>query len=148
LKATSSLIFFTLMGAALATASAAAMADGKIYRWVDKNGRVHYTDSPTSTSQEVAAPNVPMIGDSENPGEQRPENASDGAPPRAAPSSAKGDPNSEACKQARDNLASYQKAARIVQTDASGKETEVDDDQRIKLIERTQGEVKSLCGDS
>lgn len=123
------------------------MADGKIYRWVDKNGRVHYTDSPTSNSQEVAAPNVPMVGDSENPGEPSPGGAGDGTPPAAA-NTPQGDPNSEACKQARDNLASYQKAARIVQTDASGKEVEVNDDQRIKLIERTQGEVKSLCGAS
>ena len=56
------MLAFVLVLAVLASAWSPATADDKVYRWVDKNGRVHYGDRPpaNATPMKVRAIPVPV----------------------------------------------------------------------------------------
>lgn len=110
--------------------ASATMADAGVYKWKDANGRVHYGDQPKSGAQRV-----------------------DGAPTNteAAPEEESSDPakqktsKADECARKRDQLMTYQKATRIVETDSLGNQKEFSDEERQKLIERTQKQIAEGC---
>lgn len=101
---------------------------GKVYRWVDANGRAHYGDAPPAAAQtQELAPAV------------KTPKADEDADKKAADDAAK------ACQQARDTLASYNSAAKITQVDATGTTRELSDEDRKKLIDAEQAKVSKNC---
>jgi hypothetical protein len=110
--------------AALLVAGAAA-AD-KVYRWVDRQGQVHYSDQPAPNAQEVeinaVAPAAAIASD-------------EAAARRAAE-----------CQRKREVLVRYQNAAAITETDALGNTRQYSSEEKQKLIERTQAWLDQNCG--
>lgn len=105
--------------------SAAAQA---VYRWVDAQGRVHYGDP---ASAPPGARPVPLR-----------------APPTAAAATPLPSPlpaDTDACAQARERLATYESAERIVETDSLGEEREYSPEARERLIALTELEAQRLC---
>ncbi len=109
----------------LTLAMAPAMA-AQVYKWVDAGGRIHYGDQPQSGWKRVDV-NAP--------------------PASAAPGAASGLGPAEkaACEQKRKELESYQKAARVVERDALGREKEYSAEDRQKLIALAQKEADDIC---
>ncbi|WP_028081587.1 DUF4124 domain-containing protein [Solimonas soli] len=116
---------------AMACLSAAANA-GQVYKWVDKSGHFHFSDTPQPGWTRIDAgranaltAEVPRVGD---------------------------DPGSEAqaaeCQKRRDTLASYRNAARIVERDALGNEKEYGPEQKQALVARAEQQVAEACGEN
>lgn len=112
----------------LTLAMAPAMA-AQVYKWVDAGGRIHYGDQPQPGWKRVDV-NAPPAS----------------APPGAAPAPVQyGSVDQAACEQKRKELESYQKAARVIERDALGREKEFNPEDRKKLVELTQKQVDDTC---
>src|SRR5260221_6427667 len=99
--------------AALALVSGAASAS--IYRWVDADGRVHYTDKPVENAEPV---NI-------RTGQPKGAIPLDTAPaPETKLTSEQRAQKQAACDQKKKQLATYKDAAKIVETDSLGREHE------------------------
>lgn len=100
-------------------------ADGRIYRWVDAQGRVHYGDQPARGASEVRVPRVDASG----------------SPAPAAPAISQAD-----CDRTRAELDNYRQAKDIVERDALGKERRYTPEERQQLIAITEGKLAAACG--
>jgi hypothetical protein len=111
---------------------AQALADSPtMYRWVDKDGHVHYDDSGQAPGSKPVNPRV-MSGDGSTP----PATA-------AAPGALT---KQSACKAKADDYNRYKNAAGISQTDATGAVHSLSDDEKNKIVEGKRQELVALCG--
>lgn len=119
------------VGMCVAMSVLTAQAD--VYKWKDANGRVHYGDQPARGAEKVNGGAVNATAADEASAD-----ASDQSKQKRA----------EECSRRRDQLASYRTASKITETDSLGNQKEFNDDERKKLIERTQQQISESCGDS
>jgi hypothetical protein len=130
-----------LIGAGLLLVSAAAAAE--TYRWVDAEGKVHYSDRPTQGAQEVQVrvpgeePALPPIADNGSlaPDPDAPAQGSDEAAQVRA----------QLCDQARERLARYEKADGIYEEGADGQRRQLTVEERVDTILKARQSVQSLC---
>lgn len=117
-----------VLGLMLASLPAAA---AEVYKWVDAGGRIHYGDQPQPGWKRVDV-NAPPASD---------------PPPGTAPApvTSYGSVDKAACEQKRKDLMSYERAARVVERDALGKEREYNAEDRKKLIELTKKQADDIC---
>jgi len=138
----------------------------EVTRWVDENNRVHYSDMPPPTS--LKAKKVGSSSDSSGSAETSSENtAKEAAEPKtiaereaelkkaqqakkeAADKAAKKQADEEAtkayCATAQQNLRALQDGMRIVEFDASGERSYIDDEQRKQRIAKAQEEISKRC---
>ena len=109
--------------AVLACASAAA---GEVYKWKDKDGRVHYGDKPkTGEGQQIIV---------------TPDSAS--GEPAAATEGAARDAE---CKQKKTQLESYRRAPSLSEIDNLGKTREYTAAERQQYLDMLQKRVDELC---
>lgn len=126
-----------LLLAALVTT--AALAQGAVYKWVDKNGNVHYSSvPPTSTLAPTAIVNtadnsVAAAG-----------NAPSAASAVAALTTVKGD-DSPACKSARETLAKYLSATYLYTLGKDGKQQKLDAEQQAAAVAQAKNTVTQAC---
>ena len=118
----------------IGTAQAVLADQATLYRWVDKNGAVHFTDQSTPGAKPFTARGVPSAASSA----------------AAAASAAQPDPAKSAaqCELKKKQLAGYQSAATIKETDSLGKVHEYSADERKQLVEMTRKQVTEACGSS
>ncbi len=116
-----------LIVAALAWSSTSSAA-GNLYRWVDAQGQIHFSDQPHGNAQRLNL-HVPDAAASAQP------------PPAAAIDGA-------ACKQDKARLARYRKATTITETSSLGETHTFTPEEKQKLIARTQESVNKTCGES
>ena len=112
--------------AVLACATAAA---GEVYKWKDKDGRVHYGDKPKTGEGEVImeAPDS-AIADPANP----------------APGADAAARDAE-CKQKKARLESYRKAPSLSEIDNLGKTREYTAAERKQYLDQQQQQINELC---
>lgn len=123
--------FFALLCGVAAYAAQA----GQVYKWVDPSGRVHFSDTP----QQGWTP-VDLSGAQAAADEATAENAG------AADDGSRAKLRAEECKRAKEQLESYQKAPKILERNALGKEKEYSSEERLQLIEQQQKRVRDYCG--
>lgn len=114
-----------------------AVGAGQIYKWVDPSGGIHYGDQPQPGWKPVDVNPLPA-GDAAAPvasGESGDEGAA-AAERRAAE-----------CQRRKEQLASYRNASNIVERDSLGNERQYNEEDRLKLIEMTERQVRELCGE-
>lgn len=102
-----------------------AQAGGKTYRWVDERGRVHYGDIAVPSAEQVDI--KPGSGITASPGEVT-----------AASMALE-------CQRRKDQLASYNSAQEITETDALGKTRSYTAAERVQLLNRVQQQVQEAC---
>lgn len=111
---------------ALVAVSSSVVAQS-VYRWVDAEGRTHFGDP---ASAPPGAKQVPL---------RTPMGQTAAVPPTPPANS------DDACAQARERLATYQSAERIVETDSLGEQREYSPEARERLIALTELEAQRLC---
>ncbi len=119
------------LAAAALLLSAAAGAQATVYRWVDKDGHVHYGDQPAANAQQVSPNSLDGHGDS---------GSSSGA--AGADDAAK---QLAECKRKSDDLARFQNAITITETDALGNNHEYTAEQKEQLVAKTRQYVADHC---
>lgn len=120
---------------------AAVVAEaGQVYKWVDRDGRVHFSDTPRPGWTRVDLQSAPAAPTQDAGGE---------ANPRTEPSagSARDRLRAEECRNRREQLQAYRNAATIIERDALGNEKRYSETERLQLIEQTQKQVAELCGE-
>ncbi|MDR3419415.1 MAG: DUF4124 domain-containing protein [Nevskia sp.] len=130
----------TVVKAGLAAAglllAAAVTAQPNMYRWVDKDGHVHYGDQP-------GVANAQRLETSQQPNAQGAQAQPGGGGSSGATQTASG-PAAD-CKSKTEQLANYQNAASITETDAIGNKHEYSAEERQKLVDLTQKYVDEHC---
>ncbi len=101
-----------------------ASAESRIYRWTDAAGNAHFSDAPPTHARAVKLP------------------AARPTPTAAAPAV-----DAAACASKREQLARFQQADRITETNALGETRSYSDDERRRLIATTEADVRAICGE-
>jgi hypothetical protein len=150
------------LGVALALATAAS---AQLYRWVDKDGGVHYTSTPPpsdvrSRSIAVPSPSAPAAPADEanaerkgplTPAEQEREfrkrrQEAQKAEEKAAAAVQEQAAKQENCRRAQETLATLQSGQRISRTNAQGERYYLDDNARSGEVQAAQRAVQEGCG--
>ncbi|MGD8380448.1 MAG: DUF4124 domain-containing protein [Gammaproteobacteria bacterium] len=132
------LVAMLAFGLAAATASA-----GTVYKWVDQNGQVHYSehkpDKGNAQAVHVSTGSKPAKNSKTPRNDQQSQQANDqdNADPQA----------SDGCKMARKTLAQYQKADYLYRQDANGKRQVLSKEEKAKAMAQAKNDVKRFCKD-
>lgn len=131
---------------------------GKIYKWVDENGQVHYSSQKPVGQEEVETVKVrkgPKIQPKAEPAEEAaaPAEPAEGeVDPEVAKEAAKQKAKVDAelkqkqCAAARKNLAALNASTRVMQVDeATGERSMMTDDQRAKAFAQANQAIKDNC---
>ena len=138
----------------------AATALAQQYRWVDKDGKVAYGDTPppgvqaTPLRPPVSAPAAPPPAAKKDGGmrelspeaafRKRQQERQEGEQ-KAAKERADAEAKRVNCEQSQASLRTLQSGQRISSTNAAGERFFIDDAERAKEIERTQRAVNDWC---
>jgi hypothetical protein len=127
----------------LLLAVAFSASAGQVYKWIDANGRVHYSDTPRPgwTRVDVSTGGVSSAAaapESAGSAETAVEDAAEESPERARL-------RAEECQKRRDQLETYRTSTQIIERDNLGNERTYTEEQRLQLIEQTQTQVNELC---
>lgn len=111
----------------LCACSFAAHAE-KMYRWVDAQGKVHFSDRPQGNARviDVRPGSGPGAADSKSALASRIDAAE--------------------CRRRQDQLAGYRQSERIVEKNALGVEREYTPEERNRLLRLTEQAVAESCG--
>ena len=107
--------------------AATAASAGQVYKWTDSSGKVHFSDKPVAGESQKVEPKIGTVP----PGQGEPDAAL-----------AK---HQQECAAAKDKLAAYESAAKIVERDALGNERQYSGDDKQKLIDMQRRKVASSC---
>jgi hypothetical protein len=153
-----------LLGVMLAVA---AGASAQLYRWVDKDGKVRYTDTPPPAGVKARTLRAPAsAGSSAEPEEAAAKGAPkgpltpaqqeqefrkrqlEGQKGREKEDQAKREAETKQanCASARQALATLESGQRITRTDAQGERAFLEDDARAQETERARQSVREWCG--
>lgn len=141
-------------------------AYAEINKWVDENGRIHYSDLPPpvsvktkqlhtssgssdsadtsgeTASSEPAAPKTIAEREAEL---RKAQQAKKDAADKAAKEQADEEAGKDYCDQAKLSLKALQEGMRIAQIDANGERSYLDDEQRQQRIAKTQQDISRHC---
>jgi Domain of unknown function (DUF4124) len=137
----------------------AAPAQAQLYKWVDANGRVQYSDrKPTDAKQQPqevrntvsSVGSQPSVAGGKSAAEldkdfqKRRQDQTD-AQQKQQQAAAEQKQNSDACEAARRNLAGLNSGQRIARFNQQGEKSYLDDTQRTQETERAQQQVQTSC---
>ena len=141
-------IILTASLLAVALAASAAFADPAVYKWVDEQGKVHYSTEPHPDAKQIAAPASPATPAAGTP-------AAPGVPGAAATPSSPADDaklvqpdpsDSPACKAGRDRLFKYLHADNLYSVDEKGNKVTMSADEKQKALDESRDYVRQACG--
>ncbi|HEU0220523.1 MAG TPA: DUF4124 domain-containing protein [Gallionella sp.] len=145
---------------------ASTNAFAELSKWVDADGKVHYSDQPPPanvkaktlrvTSEAAApasaggavaasAPAAPKTIAEREAELKKAQQAKKEAADKAAQEQARIETEKANCAAAQQNLRTLQEGMRIVEIDAKGERSYVDDEQRRQRIEKAQQGIKTYC---
>jgi Domain of unknown function (DUF4124) len=150
------------------TLAFAAVASAQLYRWVDKDGRVHYTATPPpagTQSRTLSAPTAAPAADAP-PAEAESKDAPKGpltpaeqeqefrkrqleaqkAREKEAQSAKDTEAKQQNCVRARGALATFESGQRVTRTNAQGERYYLDDDARARETDAARQAVRDWCG--
>ena len=134
-------------------------AFAEINKWVDSNGKVHYSDQPPppdvkpktlrsfsdtqdSASSSVAAPKTIAEREAEMKKAQKTKKEADD---KASQKKAIADAQQASCNIAQQNLRALQDGIRMVEIDAKGERSFLDDQQREQGIAKAEKDISNYC---
>lgn len=140
------------------------MAHGEMYKWIDKDGRVQYSDQPPPANARQqkkidikTAPPAP-VAPSKEQAEQKTEEPKTAAEQdlefkkrklkeeeEEAKQAAEAKQRQENCNTAKGRLKGLEEVARIFTYDAKGERVYADDASREKMLQEAQQDVSKWC---
>jgi hypothetical protein len=137
-------------------------AAAQTYRWVDKDGKVRYGDTPPPgvNARQLSGPSAPATAPDAaakdankgplTPAEQeqdfrKRQLEAQKAEQKAAATAKDQEIKAENCRRARESLATLESGRRILRTDAQGEQYYLEDDARAAEIQRAQKAVQDWC---
>lgn len=123
----------------LALLMAAGASSANLYRWVDEQGVVHYSDQPRPGAEAVTLSGPRRGGD-----RAKAEGSREGADSRARRAE---QIRAEECEKARKRLAEYREAATLTTTGPDGEQRTLTSEERVRAIARAEEDVAGLCGE-
>ncbi|MDP3856900.1 MAG: DUF4124 domain-containing protein [Stagnimonas sp.] len=112
---------------ALLLATPGQAGDGKTYRWVDDKGRIHYSDVPVPSAEQIQVkPGSGVVGIAREP-------------------TASTEQRKQDCEQRKEQLQTYEAAASITETDPLGNVRTYNAAEREQLLNRTREQVAQAC---
>ena len=139
----------------LAAACMAASAD-QVYRWVDKDGHVHYSQTPPASTGVNAqtvnitppAPDPTTLRNEQNLAkqlqDQNKQNQDDQQ--KAQADAQQKAQQQQRCDALRQRLQVLEQSGRVATVDAQGNKTYVSDDERTKQTQDLENEIAKDCG--
>ncbi len=133
----------------LLAVSLGAAAD--VYRWVDKDGNVHYGDAPkASANAELIQRRRPPLQEvpAQDPAEGEDAANGDAAAPQKETPFAEGKETAtaqERCNEFRARISRYQGAGDMFIDNPDGTRHKLSDEERNNLISRTQQQADEAC---
>nr|ART35611.1 A79 [uncultured bacterium] len=153
-----------ILGLALAFA---ASASAQLYRWVDKDGKVRYTDTPppggvkartlggaasaapaasdTPDAAKKDAAKGPLTAAEQEQAFRKRQMEAQKAQEKADLARKDSEAKQENCARAREALATLESGQRISRTNAQGERYYLDDDARAGEMERARAAVRDWC---
>lgn len=116
-----------------------ALADSPIYKWVDKDGQVHYSTVPHSADAKPINITNAAEGLAPAAGTVAGSAAADKLMPTISPN------DSAACKAAKQKLSQYMSAQVLYTTTPDGKQKKLSEDEQAKVIQRARNDVTVAC---
>lgn len=135
----------------------------ELNKWVDENGKVHYSDQPppasvkaktlrstaaaTSASGVAAssAPAAPKTIAEREAELKKAQQAKKEAADKAANEQAAAETNKANCATAQQNLRNLQAGIRMMEVNPKGENTFITEEQRQQRIDKTQQDIKTFC---
>jgi len=159
MKMRTGLLLLPLITGMLAVAIPDSLDADEIYRWVDDDGVVHFTDS------EKGIPEAEMINIRSAPPKQAqslatvPEAAATPDEPAKSYAQQRRDERAEArrqaaeerqqikatCEEARKRVATLEPSTHVLVEDKGGKVTRLDDDKRLELLDEAKSYISRNC---
>lgn len=149
--------FLIAAAAALLFAFVTTVLADQVYRWVDEQGHVHYSQSPppgmATKAQTVQVTTKPADPDAVQRSQdlQAAQQAAGDKAQNSAASQAQQDQQKKSqqqklCDDMKARLALYQQSGRVFTVDAQGNRTYVSDVDHDKAIQQMQDNIKAHCG--
>lgn len=144
-----------LISAALGLFMYTAGAD-QVYRWVDKDGHVHYSQTPPASTGVNAqtvnivppAPDPTTLQNEQNLAQQmqdKNKQAQD-AQQKDQVAQQQKDQQKKECDYLQQRLAILQQSGRVATVDAQGNKNYISDDDRAKQMQQLQDQISKECG--
>lgn len=137
---------------------ASATAFAGVSKWVDADGKVHYSDQPppanvkaktlhvtSEAAASASAPAAPKTIAEREAELKKAQQAKKEAEDRAAQEKAGMEAEKANCTAAQQHLRTLQEGMRMVEIDAKGERYYVDDEQRRQRVEKAQQDIKTFC---
>jgi hypothetical protein len=145
----------------------AASASAQLYRWVDKDGKVRYTDTPPpagvkaraigatpaapasaeapAAAAKDAAPQAPLTPAEQEQAFRKRQLDAQKAAEKAELARKESEDKRENCARARETLATYESGQRVARTNAQGERYYLEDDARAAEAEKARAAVRDWC---
>lgn len=137
---------------------ASANAYAELSKWVDADGKVHYSDQPppanvkaktlrttSDTAAPASAPAAPKTIAEREAELKKAQQAKKEAADKAAQEQAIIEAEKTHCTAAQQNLRALQDGIRMTEIDAKGERSYLDDEQRRLRMEKAQQDIKAYC---
>lgn len=122
----------------------AALADTPVYKWVDADGKVHYSTEPHGDNAQP----LNIVNKGRLPGATTAPGAASANGPSAIDDAALTQPtsgDSSLCKSARDTLSKYLHAGQLYQLDNKGEQQPLSPAEQQKVLDGARNYVKQAC---
>lgn len=146
--------FFAIITLALISSNAHA----GLNKWVDADGKVHYSDTPPPEVTTQTVRNIAGKGQTNAPASYSPKSVAereaemkknkqskDEAAQKKSQQDAEAETKKNNCASARENARSLEAGTRIMSYDANGERTYLEDDVRAQRLEEARKAISSNC---
>ncbi|MGH8530718.1 MAG: DUF4124 domain-containing protein [Nevskiales bacterium] len=122
-----------ILGVILAFSAVAAQA--AVYKWVDQNGKTHYSDKPVQNAEKLKVPGDKKAEPGQQPDSDKPK----------LDEAATAQVRAQKCEQAQSRLAEYQNSSSLVSKDEFGAQRTLSPEEQVQAIVEMQKNVDSFC---
>ncbi|OGS99303.1 MAG: hypothetical protein A3F73_06380 [Gallionellales bacterium RIFCSPLOWO2_12_FULL_59_22] len=135
-----------------------ANAFAGLNKWVDADGKVHYSDQqpppnvqtqtlriPSEAAAPASAPDAPKTVAEREAELKKAQQSKKEEAGKAAQEQARAEEEKAYCATLQQNLRALQDGVRVVEIDAKGERSYLEDEQRRQRIEKAQQEIKAHC---
>jgi hypothetical protein len=133
-------------------------AHAGVNKWVDSEGKVHYSDAPPPEAKTETVRNISGKGQADAPATYSPKSYAEreaemkksklekeGAAQKKAQEETNAKAKQANCEAARQNARSLESGGRIVTYDANGERTYMEDDARTQRLEEAREAASKYC---